>query len=125
MSLEDDILRTVQDLIRRAKEVVAYAGVVSDINTTTKVVSVIVDGANAGIPCVPVNDIDLSLGQRVVILKAANNFYVIAITGLKTVVRLPRYTTTHPTGTSTGDMWYRDDLNNGYININGTPTALT
>lgn len=122
MSLEDDILKTVQDLIRRSKEIITYAGTVSSIDTTNKVVSVVVDGAQAATPCLPLAHIDLATGQRVTVMKAAGTFYVIGVMAFKRVVSLPSYTGTHPTGTVAGDMWYRSDLNHAYININGTPT---
>lgn len=122
MSLEDDILNAVKDLIKRSKEVVTYAGKVSEVNTTTGVVSVIVDGATGVTPCLPLIHMDLAAGQRVAVMKAAGTFYIIGIMGMKRVVHLPSYTGSHPTGTVAGDMWYRSDLNHAYININGTPT---
>jgi hypothetical protein len=125
MSFEDDILATVRDLIAKSKETVAYAGTVGGIDTTNKIVNVTVDGASAPTPCLPLAHIDFVSGQRVAILKAAGTFYVVGSMAFKRVVSLPRYTGAHPTGTSPGDMWYRDDLNLGYINRNGTPTSLT
>lgn len=125
MGLEDDILATVRDLIAKSKEVITYAGTVGGIDTVNNIVNVTVDGAQAATPCLPLAHIDLVSGQRVTIMKAAGTFYVIGVMAFKRVVSLPRYTGTHPTGTSPGDMWYRDDLNLGYINLNGTPTSLT
>lgn len=123
--LEDDILSMVRDLIRRSKEVVTYAGVVQNIDTVNNVVSVVVDGANGVTPCVPLAHIDLATGQRVAVMKAVNVFYVVGVMAFKRTVSLPRYTGSHPTGTVPGDMWYRDDLNLAYVNLNGTPTSLT
>lgn len=125
MGLAEDILATVKDLIHRSKEIITYAGVVTDIDTINRVVSVKVDGAQAGTPCVPLEHIDLSVGDRVTILKAGGTFYVVGVMAFKRVVNLPGYTGSHPTGTQGGDMWYRTDLNQGFINLNGTPTSLT
>lgn len=125
MGWEDDILATVRDLIKRSKEVVTYAGTVSAIDTTNTIVTVIVDGAQAGTPCLPLAHIDLAAGQRVTVMKAGGTFYVIGVMAFKRVIKLPSYTGSHPTGTSPGDMWYRSDTNLAYVNLNGTPTSLT
>lgn len=122
MSLEDDILATVKDLIKRSKEVITYSGTVAAINATT--VDVIVDGAQATTPCVPLAHSDLTGGQRVTIMKAGGSFYLIGVQAFKRVVKLPSYTGTHPTGTVAGDTWYRSDLNHAYVNVNGTPTQM-
>lgn len=124
MSFEDDILATVRDLIARSKEVITYAGVVGGVETTNKIINVTVDGAQAPTPCVPLAHLDVTPGQRVVVMKAAGTYYVVGVMAFKQAVRLPTYTGNHPTGTSPGDMWYRSDLNHAYININGTTTQL-
>lgn len=124
MSWEDDVLATVRDLIHRSKEVVTYAGTVSNIDTVNKVVSVIVDGAQASTPCLPLAHIDLSTGNRVTVMKAGGTYYVVGVMAFKSVVRAPGYSGTHPIGTQPGDMWYRSDLNHFYGNVNGTPTQL-
>ncbi len=125
MSLEDDILAAVLDRIQRAKEWIAYAGKVNALDTTNNVVSVIVDGSTGDIPAKPLTHDDLAVGRRVIVLKAGETWYVVGVIGNKRVVSLPPYSGTHPTGTSPGDMWYRSDLNQGFINLNGTPTSLT
>jgi|SRR5882724_35369 len=124
MSLEDDILSAVKDLIRRAKQITTYAGVVSAVDTANKVISVIVDGANAATPCLPLAHYDIAVGQRVTVMQASATYYVIGVLGFKSVVTLPGYTGTHPTGTVPGQMWYRTDTNHAYVNVNGTPTQV-
>lgn len=124
MSLEDDILATVKDLIARSKEIITYAGVVGGVDTVNKIINVTVDGAQAPTPCLPLAHLDVVAGQRVTIMKAAGTFYVIGVMAFKQAVQLPTYTGTHPTGTQPGWMWYRSDLNHAYVNVNGTPTQL-
>lgn len=124
MSLEDDILQTVRHLIDKSREVVSYGGVVQNVDTVNNIVSVVVDGANGVTPCVPLAHIDFATGQRVVILKASKVWYVVGIMAFKRVVALPRYSGSHPTGTNPGEMWYRDDLNHAYMNVNGTATQM-
>ncbi len=124
MSFEDDILATVKDLIQRSKEIVTYTGVVGGVDTVNNIVNVTVDGAQAPTPCLPLDHRYWTGGQRVVIMRAAGTWYVIGVLGLQTVVRLPSYTGTHPSGTNPGEMWYRSDTNHAYVNVNGTPTQV-
>lgn len=124
MSWEDDILETCRDLIRRSKTVVCYAGTVSEVTTSPVEVSVIVEGASAPTPCIPLNHNVWVAGQRVVIVKAGEAWYVVGVLGFQSVLRAPQHTGTHPTGTTPGDVWYRSDLNHFYGNVNGTPTQL-
>lgn len=124
MSWEDDIIDTVRDLLKKHKEATTFAGVVSNINTTDKIVSVIVDGAQAATPCVPLAHLDLATGQQVTVMRAGGTYYVVGVMAFKQVVRAPGYTGTHPIGTQPGDMWYRSDLGQFFGNCNGTPKQL-
>lgn len=124
-SFEDDIISMVKDMLKKHEDILTYAGTVSEVTSTPKPkVSVIVDGAQSATPCVPLTHRNWVAGQRVVIMRAGGTWYTVGILGFQTVLSAPRYTSTHPTGTSAGDVWYRDDLNHFYGNVNGTPTQL-
>lgn len=123
MSLETDILQTVKEMIARSKEIVAYAGIVESFDTTTNIVNVIVDGANTSIPCTPLDDTRIVNGKRVVILKAGGLYYMLGALGNR-VVHFPSYTGSNPSGTISGDAWYRSDLNQAFMNVNGVAVQI-
>lgn len=123
MSLEEDILNACRKLIARSRDVVTFAGKVQGYDTTTNIVTFIVDGANAGISCIPLDSAMPIIGMRGVVIKVIDVFYFIGRLGNK-VVSLPEYTGSHPSNTNPGEMWYRSDLGHAYINLAGVPTQF-
>lgn len=122
MALEDEILKACREMIRRSKEVTAYTGKVIAFDTTNKIVSVTIDGAQNTTPCIPIDDTNIVLGRRCVILKAGGQYYLIGVLGNR-VVNFPDYTGSHPTS-NPGDAWFRSDLGHAYINIGGVATQI-
>lgn len=123
MSLETDILQMVKELITRSKEIIAYAGVVESYEAATNIVNVTVDGANSSSPCTPLDDTRIEAGKRVVILKAGGLYYMVGALGNR-VVHFPSYTGSNPSGTISGDAWYRDDLHQAFMNVNGIAVQI-
>lgn len=123
-TMEEDILEACRRLIAKARDIVTFAGKIQAYDAATNTVTFIVDGANAGIPCLPLDNIMPTVGMRGVVIRVLDTHYLIGRLGNK-VISLPDYTGSHPTNTQAGDMWLRSDLGHAYVNIAGTPTQLT
>lgn len=122
MALEDEILQACREMIKRSKEIVAYTGKITSYDSTNKIVSVTIDGAQNATPCTPLDDNNIVLGRRCVILKAGGLFYLVGVLGNR-VVNFPDYTGSHPSS-NPGDAWFRSDLGHAYINIGGVATQI-
>src|SRR5690349_3956669 len=122
MSLEEDILSACMKLIKKSQNVVTYAGIVQNYDVPTNTVTFIVDGASAGIPCIPLDQTVPVIGLRGVALQVGDTYYFIGRLGNR-VTSLPNYTGSHPTS-NPGDMWFRSDLGHAYINIAGVATQV-